>query len=92
MTATRKANNLISIRCIPLKTVQVMPSDISGITVWGNVPVHHTASTATGTVRNHEGAITGPGSYTKTIVEAVNEETWEIENVQSRDDRDKIVL
>ena len=69
-----------------------MPSDISGVTVWGNVPVHHTASTATGSVRNHEGAITGPKSYDKSIAEAVNEEGWEFENVQSRDDRDKIVL
>ena len=60
--------------------------------MWGNVPVHHTASTATGTVSNHEGAITGPKSYDKSIAEAVNEEGWEFENVQSRDDRDKIVL
>jgi len=71
------------------KKLMVMPSDISGITVWGNVPVHHVASTAIGTVRNHEGAITGPGSYNKTVMEAVNEETWEFANVQSRDDRDK---
>ena len=68
------------------------PDDIEDITVWGNVPMHHVASPAVASVRNHEGAITGPGSYSKTVAEAINEDRWEEGNVESRDDRDAQIL
>lgn len=74
------------------RRLKVKPDDIEDITVWGNVPMHHVASPAVASVRNHEGAITGPGSYSKTVAEAINEDRWEEGNVESRDDRDAQIL
>ena len=70
----------------------MLPSDISDITVWGNIPIHHVASPAIATVSNHEGAITGPDDYNKTVFEAVNENDWESSNVDARNDRDSQIL
>ena len=69
-----------------------MPSDIDDITVWGNVPVHNIAVTALASVHNHEGAITGPASYAKTVAQAVNEDQWETSHIDSRDVRDKAIM
>lgn len=71
------------------RKLAVLPEDFSNVVVWGNIPVHGRANTHLAALRNHEGAVHGPPSFTKPVQKAVNEATWEKENVSSRQERDK---
>jgi len=73
------------------RKLAVLPEDLFNVVVWGNIPVHGRANTHIAALHNHQGAVDGPPSFSKPVQKAVNEASWEKDNVLSRQDRDKVL-